>query len=264
MTSNLSQRRSPLKIMGDTIHALTLREIKTRFGVNKLGYFWALAEPAAQAVVLAALFSIVGRESVAGIHVALFLIVAILPFKFFSKLLPQLAVSVQSNKALLGYRQVAPIDPLLTRFIIEAATFVIVYVLIMLSMAWMGFDVIPHDPLGLLLVSLLLALLGIGLGILLCSAVEYWADTPKLLTMLMTPMFFVSGIFFSAVMVPEKYWYLLDWNPIFHAIELSRDAYFYSYITPLGSLEYLFESALVINVIGLMLFRVNRFRFATL
>ncbi len=259
----MAQARTSIQVMRDTINALLMRELKTRFGAKKLGYFWAFVDPAAQAVILATMFSLIGRSSIAGVDVALFMITGILPFKFFSKLLPQLAVAVQSNKPLFAYRQVTAIDPIITRLIIEVVTFIVVYVVLLLAMAWLGFDVWPHDLLALLGINALLILLGAGMGLIMCSAVSHWEDSGKLLAMVMTPMFMISGIFFCATMIPQQYWYLLDWNPIFHVIELSRDAMFASYTTPIGSWEYVGFCALVSIGIGLMLYQVNRNRFIT-
>ena len=253
--------RTSLQVMRDTVFALMMRELKTRFGARKLGYFWALAEPAAQAAIMATLFTMIGRNTLTGVPVALFMISGILPFKFFSKLLPMLAASVQANRSLFAYRQVSPIDPFITRLLIEIATHVIVYILLMFVLAWMGYEVWPENLLALISATTLLMLIGVGLGLMLCSAAAHWEDTLKLLSMVMMPMFFISGIFFCATMIPQQYWYLFTWNPIFHVIELSRDALFSTYTTPVGSWSYLAFFALVVNAIGLMLYQVNRQRF---
>ena len=257
----LKMTRSSLQIMRDTIHALLMRELNTRFGAKKLGYFWALAEPIAQASVFAVLFTIIGRSSIAGVPIALFLISGILPYKFFAKMLPQLSQAVEANKALFAYRQVTPIDPIVTRLIIEIATFIVVYSILLVALAWLGMDVWPSDLLSLLAASALLTLLATGLGLILCCAASHWEDTRKLLSMVMTPMFFISGILFCATMIPQQYWYLFDWNPVFHAIELSRDAIFRGYTTPVGSWSYLSLCALLSISAGLMLYQVNRQRF---
>ncbi len=255
--------RSSWQIMCDSVHALLMREIKTRFGANRLGYFWAIAEPVAQAAVIAAIFTLLGRNSVSGIPVALFMFTGILPYKLFSKLLPQLSAAVSANKALLAYRQVSAIDPIIARVLIEVATFVLVYLVIFSIMGWLGFNVIPSDILALFAASALLILFGLGLGLLLCVAMSYWQDTKKLVSMIMRPMFFISGIFFAATMIPQQYWYLFSWNPIFHAIELSRDAFFISYISPIGSWQYLGLCALVSFCLGIVVFYQNRMRFIT-
>jgi capsular polysaccharide transport system permease protein len=249
--------------MCNTVHALMMREIKTRFGANRLGYFWAIAEPVAAVSVMALMFSLMGRHSVANIPVALFLLTAMLPFKLFTKLMTQLTSAVNANKALLAYRQVSAIDPVITRIIIELATYLIVYCIIFSFLAWMGFEVLPHDLLKVLAASALVALLATGLGLMLCTANSYWKDVNKLVGMISLPMMILSGVMFSATMIPSQYWYLFDWNPIFHATELSRDAYFSSYVTPLGSWYYLGKCALVIFSLGLTTFYVNRLRFMT-
>jgi capsular polysaccharide transport system permease protein len=254
-------KRNSWQIMCDTVHALLMREIKTRFGANRLGYFWAIAEPVAQAAVIGAIFTILGRSSVSGIPVALFMFSGILPFKMFAKLLPQLSAAVSANKALLTYRQVSAIDPIIARIIIEVATFIVVYLVIFSAMAWLGFDVVPDNVLALLTASTLLIILAIGIGLMLCVAMSYWQDTSKILGMVMQPMFFISGIFFAATMIPQQYWHLFSWNPIFHAIELSRDAFFYSYSSPIGSWKYLSLCALSSFTAGIVLFYQQRTRF---
>ncbi|ADN74665.1 ABC-2 type transporter [Ferrimonas balearica DSM 9799] len=256
-------KRSHWQITCDVVFALIIRELKTRFGANRLGYFWALAEPIAQAGIMVLIFTLLGRNSISGVPVALFMLVAILPFKFFSKLVPQLTAAVEANKGLLSYRQVTAADPILSRVIIETVTFLVVYLLLMATLAWLNFSVVPENLLALLGVSALVLMLALGLGLMLCSAVTYWKDTGKVVAMVMQPMFFISGIFFCATMIPQQYWYLFSWNPLFHVTELSRDAYFSAYTTPVGSWEYLGLWAFSCFTLGLMTFRVCQQRFIT-
>ena len=261
MESVVLNKRSSFAIMTDVVMALLVRELKTRFGASRLGYLWALVEPVLQASVMAVIFTVLQRSSVNGIKIAPFLVVAIIPYKFFAKLLPQLTMAAQSNQALLAYRQVTPIDPLITRFIIEAVTLIIVFVVVATGMSWLGYDMWPHDLLALLLVLAVLAMLGLGIGLCLCVAVIYSKDVPKLLSFVMMPMFFISGIFFAATMIPEPFWKYFTWNPLFHALELSRDAYFQAYQTPVGDLGFIAECALFFNALGLMLYQVNKQKF---
>lgn len=240
-----------------------MREIKTRFGSSKLGYFWALAEPAGQAAVLALLFSVIGRNSLSGVPVALFMLAALIPFKFFSKLLGQLSASVVANRALLAYRQVGPLDPFLARLTIEVVTFILVFLVLMGICGWYGYDVVPEDLLGLLHACGLLVFLSAGLGLIMCSIVVVWEDFEKLQSMFMRPLIFISGVFYAATMVPAQYWYLFTWNPIFHIMEMSRDAMFVTYTSPVADSDYVLLVSFLINAIGLMIFSVNKHRFLT-
>ncbi|WP_299008290.1 ABC transporter permease [uncultured Shewanella sp.] len=256
-----SKKRTSLTIMSDVIFALTMREIKTRFGHNRLGYFWAIMEPVGQVAILGLIFSLMGRNSVANIPVALFLFTAILPFKLFGKLLNQLSAAIDANKGLLSYRQVTAIDPVITRILIEVATFLLVYVFIFSVMAWLGFTAWPNNLLGLLTATALLVVFTVGLGLLLCTCMSFWKDTKKIVNIITRPLFFISGIFFCATMIPPQYWYLFDWNPIFHVIELSRDSFFSAYTSPVGQWSYLSFCALVSFSLGLAIFHLCRHRF---
>ncbi|MFK4751997.1 ABC transporter permease [Oceanobacter antarcticus] len=256
------RKRSPLQIMQDTVYALFIRELRTRFGGSRLGYFWAIAEPAGQAAIMAGIFSLLGRSSISGVEVGLFMVTSLLTFKLFNKILTQTANAVQANKGLMSYRQVEPIDPVITRVIIELVTYICVLFLLCVLMAWvLGYEVLPAFPLQLIGAIGLLTLLSLGIGLLLCSLVEYWADTPKLLTVVMTPMLFVSGVFYPASVVPKHYWYLINWNPVFHCLELMREAYFDVYYAGFGSWTYVISLTLLFLSLSLSLYHVNRSRF---
>lgn len=259
----LIKARNSWQIMADTIFALIMRELRSRYGNGRLGYFWALAVPAAQAAVMVLLFSSIGRKSLTGVPVALFMIVSLLPFKMFSKTLTQVSGAVDANTGLLSYRQVEPIDPILARALLEFFHFTLVFSVLMGGLAWMGMDVLPDRFLESLLACLLLAMFSLGLGIVMCSVSLYWDSAQKVVSVLMTPMMVISGVFFSASMIPEQYWHLLTWNPVFHALELVRDGWFRSYSTPAGSWSYMIESVVVVNSLGLMLYWRNRARFIT-
>jgi len=259
--SNFVARRTPVQVMRDTVSALLARELKSRFGSKKLGYFWALAEPGLQASVIAVIFTILGRNSLSGVPVALFILLGVLPFRGFTKISTQLSTAIKSNKALFSYRQVSPIDPFITRLIIEAATYLIIYTLLMIILFWSGFQVIPEKPMELILINLLMLAMASGYGLVLANMVIFYEDTPRIISLIHQPLFFVSGIFFVITMIPSHYWEYLTWNPLLHFTELSRDAMFFNYQTPVG--DWFYISIITIGVwgTGLALYWVNRHRF---
>lgn len=249
------KQRTPLGIMKDTVFALFIRELRTRFGGSRLGYFWAIAEPAGQAALLTAVFSLMGRTSLSGIDIPVFMVVGLVSFKLFTKLISQLSHSVLSNKGLMAYRQVEPIDPVITRLLIELATTAIVFVMLMISMYWfLGYQAAPVSLLGVLVALGLLVAFSIGIALILCVFFEYFPDLSKLVNVIMTPMMIVSGVFYSASMVPTQYWGLLDWNPVFHCLELIRESYYYGYNPGFASLSFVAQVTVFTDFIGLLLF----------
>ena len=65
------------------VHALILREMRTRFGRAQLGYLWALIEPTLFVLIFFALFALRGRTAVSGMPIALFLLTGTIPFIMF-------------------------------------------------------------------------------------------------------------------------------------------------------------------------------------
>ena len=260
--------RTPWQITLDTQYALLFRELKTRFGAKRLGYFWAIAEPAGQVLLISVLFMMIGRNSLTGVSVMVFMLTGFLPYGMFRKMMSSVGAAATANKGLLGYRQVSPMDAVAVRFTIEIATSILVYVILLSIFGWLGveilshmqIDVIPDRLLEVFCAFVLLALFGSGLGLMIAVGTAYWPDLSNIISIMLRPMIFISGVFYTITMIPERYWYLLAWNPVLHAIELGRDAFFESYTTPLGSWWYLGGCAICFLTVGLMMYRVSRNR----
>ena len=130
----------------------------------------------------------------------------------------QVSSAVHANKGLLGYKQIHPMDPVIARVMLEFALFTACYLLIFSLMNWLGFYAIPDDLLLLAAAHIALGIFSIGIGLMICAIQCFYDDVKKLVNIIARPLYFCSGIFFVATSVPQQYWYLLDWNPIFHAL----------------------------------------------
>jgi len=259
--SNFVARRTPAQVMRDTVSALLARELKARFGSKKLGYFWVLAEPVLQASIIAILFTVLGRSALSGVPVAIFVLLGLLPFRGFIKISTQLSTAIQANKALFSYRQVSPIDPFITRLIIEASTYTAVYILLILISLWLELQIEPEKPLELISINILMLIMASGYGLILSCFVLFYKDSHRIVNIINRPLFFISGVFFAITMIPSQYWSYLTWNPLLHFTELSRDAMFSSYQTPIGSWSYLLSITIIFWALGLASYWLNRNRF---
>jgi capsular polysaccharide transport system permease protein len=115
----------------DVIVALILRETRTRFGRNRLGYLWALVEPIVVTFTFYAVLLVAGRATPPGMGMFGFIATGVLPYTLFSNTVTRVSDAVSSNKALLYYPQVRPLDLVIARALLEAATFVAVFILVM-------------------------------------------------------------------------------------------------------------------------------------
>lgn len=85
-TENTLQRlprfkpRGGIEVMYASIRALFLRELQTRFGHYRIGYVWALLEPALNVIFMLILFGAIVKRVLPGIDYTVFLINGILPY----------------------------------------------------------------------------------------------------------------------------------------------------------------------------------------
>jgi len=247
--------RSGYQIMCATVHALLLRELKTRFGEYRLGYLWALLEPLAQLGLLLLIFGVFMHRVMPDISFAVFLVNGIVPYLLFGSITSRALSAVEANRGLFSYRPVRPIDALLARTLLEALIYSAVYLLLMMLL-WLLGEPVRFDNLGALAASwLLLIVLSFGLGLVFMVAGHAFKTADKLLPLLMRPLYFVSGVMFSLHVIPSAYRWMLDWNPLLHAFELMRHAVCPSYPLYDISLGYLALWALVLLSLGLALYK---------
>jgi capsular polysaccharide transport system permease protein len=251
--------RSPWQIQKSVVFALFLRELKTRFGSYKFGYVWLLLEPMAHVIVLSLMFSYIRDRSLFGIDFPVFIVTGIVPFLMFKNIALRVMDGVEANRALFGYRQIKPMDTFIARTLLDAFLGVTVAALILLGMAWIGLDVPFRDPFALIFLMAVLVLMGLGLGMVLCVFTHYLPEAKTLVRIAFLPLYLLSGIIFPIAAVPHEYLPLLLWNPLLHAIELMRGAFFDSYrVLPDISLLFVVMTTLILLFLGLAWYRNQR------
>jgi capsular polysaccharide transport system permease protein len=75
----------------------------------------------------------------------------------------------------------------------------------------------------------LASLLGTSLGLLLCCLEVYSEAVARLAGPVMKPLFWMSGLFFTAEGLPSQLRTIFLYNPVLHATELVRDGWFPQY-----------------------------------
>lgn len=240
-----------LEIQGRVIQALLMRETKTRFGKLRLGYFWAFFESIANVGIFIVLFSVVGRESPSGMPLILFLITGVTPFFLFRNLMQQTQAAVESNKSLLTFPQVTVFDLTVARVLLEICTSTIVFVLLVFATSYIGLEPQIENVLGVVFALFLLVAIGSGLGMLFCALTPKMPSIRNLTSpFLGRPLFFTSGLFFTAEMLPKGLRELLLYNPILHVIEYLRSSFFHEFESIYYSLSYAGAWALSLFAFG--------------
>ena len=250
-------QRNPFQVMRDVIFALFLRELKTRFGAYRLGVFWALAEPIAHVIIFSVIFGVRAREGFGGVETPIFIYTGIMPFLLFQNLFTKCKSACSANRGLFHYRYVKPINTYCARVILEIGIFLFTSVSLFALFWWAGYQVAIYDILYCLMIVVLLTIFATSFGMIASFAIEFFPESDKFLGILMKPMMFISGIFFTLDMIPEKYHVYLIWNPVLHAVELFRAGFIENFTSDHASLWYLFCCALVSLFIAMRLYRMH-------
>ena len=249
-----------LSVQGRVVGALVMREMITRYGRGSLGYLWALIEPLIMIAVFLLMFHALGRKSHAGMDLIPFLATGFVTFFAIRGTVGRLCSAISGNLGLLSYPHVTPLDTMIARAVLELATFIVVFAVIIFG-AWL-FDAspMPHDTFGVIIAITLAITWGFAFGIVEWGVELVFPLVEKFMSAIWRIMMFTSGIFFTLNDIPleaQKYFAL---NPIFHAIEHLRAAFFPGYISPITSYDYLLGWIVGLLFLGLLFERSLRNR----
>lgn len=256
---NTTALRDGLREQGRVFYALLLREIQTRFGKHRIGYAWALLEPALHISILFAMRSIMGAVTPAHVPLLLWLISGIIPFFMFRSIATKVAGAARGNSDLLILPPVRLMDIIWARTVMELATYCSILVFFFGLYAAVVEPPNIHDPLRLLGEMVLLALLGLGFGMVALVVTAVFPSTQTLLSGVLRVLYFTSGVLFSINRIPPDLQPYLYWNPLLHVFERLHAAMFISY-TPLpqaSDLGYALGWGLGLLLFGILL--VKRF-----
>ena len=241
------------------LNALILRETKTRYGNHKIGFFWALLEPIASVTVFVAIFSSLRSDAPHGLPLIPFMLVGFVGYGLFRGPWGQMQGAIGGSRNLLSFPQVTTFDVILARGLLELAiTFFVMVFLIW--MTWLlGQDIRVERPLGFLAACSLLATLGLGAGFFFASLEPIVPSVKNIAAQVLgRPLYFSSGLFFTADTLPPAIREYLLWNPVLHMLELLRSEFFFGFETTNGSWLYAGSWSAGFLALGLVTHRATR------
>jgi capsular polysaccharide transport system permease protein len=246
--------RSPGEVTWAVWKALFLREAITRLSAGRAAWLWLLIEPISHVAVLMLFFALIRHRNPFGVPGPMFIMTGVLAFLMMRNAFGRATDAVKANAALFAYRQVKPVDTVLVRAALEGFLLIIVALLVFSGAGMIDFDVVPHDPLAVLLAFALMWLSGAGMGLLFSVATFVAPEIGKIVQMVNRPLYLASCIMFPSMLIPQPYrdWVML--NPFAHGVESVRAGFFPSYrIAPQTSLAYLAAFGLITVFLGLAL-----------
>lgn len=203
---------------------LAKNDFKSRYMGNYLGILWAFVQPTAMILIFWFVFQ-VGFKSmpVDNFPFILWLMAGMVPWFFFSESLQSATQSILSNSFLVK-KVVFRVSLLPIIQIISALAIHMFFILFLFGMfLYYGYTPtlywlqIPYY----LLCTILLVL---GISWITSSVVVFFRDLGQIVGMIVQFGFWLTPIFWSIKILPEKYHSLIQYNPAYYLIEGYRDA----------------------------------------
>lgn len=240
------------------INALLRREVATRFGEYRLGFFWMLFEPLLGVVIIGMVIGSIASRTVPEIPYAFFLLNGMLLMKLMTGTMSSGINSIGANVGLLVYPTVRPLDTFIARFVYELLTTGFSFILFCVIAMWMGVS-LSLANLDVLLACFIFAwMIGSGLGLILGVAAAHFKEVEKFMMVVQRPLLFISAVLHPVSALPESAQKAMLYNPLVHVIELARNSLFPYYSASGANLIYPGGFAIVVMALGLTLFHGNR------
>lgn len=250
---------SALVTQARVVNALMLRETKTRYGRHKLGFFWIFIEPLFFVGLFLAFKLLVRSPTSGGMPDAYFIITGITPFLLFRQTMSSLANAIAGSRSLLAFPQVTTFDVMLSIVLLEFASLLMVFAILLVGCAAFFGPYAIENPLLVLYGIMLLGISGTGLGMMFASLVPILPSIKNITNPLFgRPLFFTSGIFFTADMIPSGVREYVLYNPLLHMVEMIRSGFFVEFESQYIDHRYALLFATCLLLTGLLMHQSMR------
>jgi capsular polysaccharide transport system permease protein len=229
-----------------------MRELHTRFGRENVGFLWFIIEPMMLAIGIAIIHTLAKTPLPEGLDPVPFYVSGYVPFMMFRSNAIRAASTVLSNRVLMYHRQVALVDLLLARTILELIASMIVLLLLLYGAAWAHLGPVPERPLLLIAGMVFMFWLTTAMAMVVCALVEFF---PNFFDRLVPAFVYlsvpVSGMFFRIDWLPERLRQIFVWIPLPQIVDICRLGV-YRHLEPnYIRVPFLFAFCGVLTLIGL-------------
>lgn len=220
------------------VHALVLRDIKTRVGSSYLGFLVGLLTPLAHIGILLAIYILLGRRAPIGTDVTMYLASAIVPFVIWSYTHQKVMRALPENRPLLHFPIIRLTDIAIGRAIVELLNAALIVVVVLIALSLFNVDTFVADPQMALFALFMAYLLGVGTGLIFGCLV---LAIPGFLIVgvLFIPVYWVtSGALFIPDGLPEQLRIPLAVFPLTHIVDFMRTAVYSQYSSDFPNIGY--------------------------
>ncbi len=228
------------------------KEIRGKYKGSWLGVLWTFLNPLLMLAVYAFVFPYILRVNVD--NYTIFMIVALIPWNFFTTAIQSGTGSVVANGNILKKvyfpREIIPISITTSQLVNFLITCIIMAVFIIFS--GVGFSI--HVLLFPLLV-LIQYILILGLTFILSALTVFVRDIDHFVSVILMLGFYATPIVYQGEMLPKKFQIFLKINPMAQLVEAYRSILYYHRLPDMTMLVVWGVGSVILLIVGYLIFK---------
>ncbi len=237
---------------------LVLRDFKTKYTRSVLGVLWSFLNPLLTMVVQYFVFSTIFKSDIP--NYAVYLLIGIVEFNFFSEAVNMAMMSILVNSNLIKKVYLPKYIYPITRIISSVINLVISFIPLSIVGAVTGLKIHRSSILALFFIICLI-IFCLGLGMVLSSSMVFFRDTQFLWGVLSMIWMYATPIFYPESIIPAQFNFVLKINPIYYYMKFSRMCVING-VSPEPMAYFIsFAFSIVMLMIGCMVFKKTQDKF---
>ncbi|WP_339274840.1 ABC transporter permease [Paenibacillus sp. FSL W8-0426] len=246
------------------IFELTKKDFKTRYVGSFLGVLWAFIQPMIQIVIFWFVFQVGFKSTpIDNFPFILWLISAMIPWFFISDSIQGATTSIIDNSYLV--KKVVFKVSFLPIIKIYSALWVHLFFVAVIFLMFAIYGYFP-DLYNIQIVYYIFCISALVLGVswITSSLIIFFKDMGQIVSTVLQFGFWLTPIFYSVDIIPQKYIFLMKINPAFYIIQGYRDTFIYKkwfWEHPMLTLNF-WLCTIAILIIGRIMFKKLRPHFA--
>jgi len=242
----------------DLLMMFVKRDIVTVYKQTILGPIWFVIQPILTTLIYVIVFGSIAKLSSDGLPKILFYLSGIIIWNYFADSLNSTSITFKENEALFGKVYFPRLISPLSKIISGLLKFLVQFVFMGVVMIYYKISVYPiplHLTIFMLpLLVLIMAVLGLGAGIIFTSLTSKYRDLSFLLAFAVQLLMYATPVIYPMSSVPEKYKGIIEANPISAIVETFRSILLGSGHLNWCQLGYSSLFAIIVLFLGILIF----------
>jgi len=228
------------------------KDVRGKYKGSWLGIVWTFLNPLLQLLVYSIVFPYILRVNVE--HYTIFMIVALMPWTFFTSGIQGGSSCVLLNGDILKKvyfpREIIPVSMVTSALVSFFITSIVMFLFVIFGGVGISWYALLFPVIALIEYVLIL-----GFVFILSAIVVFVRDIDHFVTIVLMLAFYVTPIIYTPEMIPSKFSWILTINPMTHIIAAYRDALYYQKLPDMASLGTVTAIAFAVLVLGYLLFK---------